>query len=73
MLNPPVHGPLGRDPLIRSFERHLDAESRSSRTVREGVCFRTSWGKARAASDTAPRTLLQPTTSRSARPLRRAH
>ena len=25
--------PLGPDPLIRSFERHLDAENRSSRTV----------------------------------------
>src|SRR5512132_1944816 len=25
--------PLGRDPLIRSFERHLYAENRSSRTV----------------------------------------
>jgi site-specific recombinase XerD len=25
--------PLGRDPLIRSFERHLYAENRSARTV----------------------------------------
>jgi hypothetical protein len=64
--------PLGRDPLIRCFERHLYAENRSSRTVGEGVGFRTSWGRARAASDTAPRIPLQPTTSRSARPLRRA-
>jgi Phage integrase, N-terminal SAM-like domain len=33
MLNLPVHGPLGRDPLIRSFERYLYAENRSARTV----------------------------------------
>ena len=33
LLNLPVHGPLGRDPLIRSFERHLYAENRSTRTV----------------------------------------
>jgi hypothetical protein len=26
-------GPLGPDPLIRSFERQLDAENRSARTV----------------------------------------
>ena len=25
--------PLGRDPLLRSFERHLYAENRSARTV----------------------------------------
>jgi hypothetical protein len=33
MLNLPVHGPAGPDPLIRSFERHLYAENYSARTV----------------------------------------
>ena len=34
MFNLPVHAPpRAPTPLIRSFERHLDAENRSSRTV----------------------------------------
>ena len=33
MLNLPVHGSLGCDPLIRSFGRYLYAENRSARTV----------------------------------------
>jgi hypothetical protein len=31
MLDPPVHGPLGPDPLVHSFERHRYAENRSAR------------------------------------------
>jgi hypothetical protein len=67
MLNFPVHGPLGRDPIIRSFERHLYAQNRV-------VSDRQGWGCASggpgagpgAAGDIAPRIPLQPTTSRSA-------
>ena len=44
MLNLPVHGPLGRDPLIRSFERHLYAQNRSSRTVKDGVALQEVLG-----------------------------
>jgi hypothetical protein len=67
--------PLGPDPIIRFLERHLYAENRSSRTVREGVALQEVLGPGPAAAvgDTAPRMPLQPTTSRSAGPLRRAH
>jgi hypothetical protein len=39
--------PLGPDPIIRSFERHLYAENRSSRTVMEWLRFRKSLGQAK--------------------------
>jgi hypothetical protein len=65
--------PLGRDPLIRSFESHLYAENRSDRTVRDGDALQEVQGRPEAAaSDTAPRIPLKPTLSRSAQPLRRA-
>ena len=47
--------PLGPDPLIRSFERHLYAENRSSRTVMEWLRFRKSLGQGQGRRSATPR------------------
>jgi hypothetical protein len=74
LFNLPVHRPLGPDPLIRSFVRHLYAEFARLGPSWSGGASEVHWGMAKAAvGDTAPRVPLPLTTSRSARPLRPGH